>query len=130
MVLPDTSVWVDYSRRGASGTAAAMRGLLDRGEVATCGSVAAEILAGAEGEVAERIWDTLSSLPWVQLPPAGWREVGEVGRLLRRSGEGLPLTDVAIAVSAVRGGHPLWSFDSDFERIAAVLNELKLYRPE
>jgi predicted nucleic acid-binding protein len=104
-----------------------MRGLLDRGEVATCGPVAAEILAGAEGEVAERIWATLSSLPWVQLPAAGWREVGAVARLLRRSGKGLPLTDVVIAVAAARGGHALWSFDSDFERIAPALPELELY---
>ena len=55
MVLPDTSVWVDYSRRGARGPTASMRELLDRGEVATCGPVAAELLAGADGEVAERI---------------------------------------------------------------------------
>jgi predicted nucleic acid-binding protein len=127
MVLPDTSVWVDYSRRGQRGEAAGMRDLLDRGEVATCGPVAAELLVGADGEVAERVWLTLSSLPWVQLPTAAWREVGRLGSRLRRIGQTLPLTDLTIAIAAARAGHALWSLDSDFERIAPVLDGLELY---
>ncbi|MEX2447886.1 MAG: PIN domain-containing protein [Solirubrobacterales bacterium] len=129
MVLPDTSVWVDYSRRGDKGAAAAMRELLDRGEVATCGPVAAEILAGAVGEVEERIWQTLDSLPWAELAPRAWRQVGTVAGALRREGQTLPLTDVTIAVAAARAGHALWSFDSDFERLRAALPDLALYEP-
>lgn len=130
MVLPDTSVWVDFSRRGERGRAAHMRALLDGGEAATCGPVVAELLAGAEGEVAERIWETLSSLPWAELPPSAWRQVGSLAGRLRRQGESLPLTDLAIAVAVARAGHALWSFDADFERIAPLLPELKLVRPE
>ena len=129
MVLPDTSVWVDFSRLGAKGKAAGMRALLDSGEVATCGPVAAELLAGAEGEVAERMWETLSSLPWAELSPVDWREVGATAHRLRRSGQTLPLTDLAIAVAAARGGHTLWSLDSDFERIRPALDGLELYEP-
>lgn len=130
MVLPDTSVWVDFSRRGAKGGASALRGLLDHGEVAVCGPVAAELLAGADGEVAERMWATLSSLPWAELDSAAWREVGAIARRLRRDEQTLPLTDVTVAVAAARAGHLLWSFDGDFERIASVLGELEIYRPE
>lgn len=104
-----------------------MRTLLDSGEVATCGPITAELLAGAEGEVAERMWETLSSLPWVDLGPADWREVGATANRLRRSGQTLPLTDVAIAVAAAHSGHALWSFDSDFKRIRPALDELVLY---
>jgi predicted nucleic acid-binding protein len=128
MVLPDTSVWVDFSRRGAKGRAAEMRALLDQGEIATCGPVAAELLAGADGEVAERMWATLSSLPWVELTSAAWRGVGEVGAHLRQAGQTLPLTDLVIAVAAARAGYVLWSLDSDFERIAPALDGLELYR--
>jgi predicted nucleic acid-binding protein len=106
-----------------------MRELLDGGEVAVCGPVAAELLAGAEGEVAERMWATLSSLPWVELDPVGWHQVGAVAGRLRRTGQTLPLTDLAIAVAAARAGHALWSLDSDFERIAPALDGLELYRP-
>jgi predicted nucleic acid-binding protein len=129
VVLPDTSVWVDFARRGARGEAAELRTLLDSGEVATCGPVAAELLAGAEGEVAERMWEMLSSLPWAEVTPQGWRQVGETARRLRRAGQRLPLTDIAIAAAAARAGHALWSFDADFERIRGTLDELELYEP-
>jgi predicted nucleic acid-binding protein len=130
VVLPDTSVWVDFSRRGGRGRAAAMRGLLDAGEVATCGPVAAELLAGAAGEVAERMGEMLSSLPWAELGPAAWHEVGATANRLRRTGETLPLTDLAIAVAASRAGHVVWSFDFDFERIQPALDGLELYESQ
>jgi len=129
MVLPDTSVWVEFSRRGTEGRAAALAGLLDAGEVVTCGPVAAELLAGARGEVADRVWETLSSLPWAELSSASWKEVGTVAGRLRADGRTLPLTDLVIAVAASGGGHALWSFDADFERIGTVLADLSLYEP-
>lgn len=106
-----------------------MARLLDKGEVSTCGPVAAEVLAGVEGETADRMWATLYSLPWVETGASLWREVGHLARQLRQAGQRLPLTDLAIAVAAVRAEHSLWSFDSDFERIRAVLPELDLYSP-
>jgi predicted nucleic acid-binding protein len=129
MVLPDTSVWVDFSRHGDHGRAAGMRALLDADQVATCGPIAAELLAGSEGEVAERIWQTLSSLPWAELASAAWQEVGTIAHSLRKAGERLPLTDLVIAVASVRAGFELWTFDSDFQRIRSVLRSLELYEP-
>jgi predicted nucleic acid-binding protein len=127
MVLPDTSIWVDFARHGAGGEAASLRTLLDSGDVATCGPVVAELLAGTQGEVTEQIWEVLSSLPWAELAPDGWRQVGETARRLRQGGRKLPLTDIVIATAAARAGHALWSLDTDFEHIAAVLGELEVY---
>jgi predicted nucleic acid-binding protein len=127
VVLPDTSVWVDFARRGAKGRAAALHEFLERGDVATCGPVAAELLAGADGEVADRISATLKSLPWAGLDQAGWHEVGAVASRLRGKGQTLPLTDLAIAVATARAGHVLWSFDSDFDRIHPVVDGLEIY---
>jgi predicted nucleic acid-binding protein len=127
VVLPDTSVWVDFARRGSAGQAAGLRDLLDGGEISTCGPVAAELLAGAEGDVAERISATLASLPWADLSPAAWRDAGVAARRLRKTGQTVPLTDLAIAVAAARAGHVLWSFDADFRRIQPVIDDLVLY---
>ena len=108
-----------------------MRDLLDRGDVATCGPVVAELLAGAEveSELAEQMRAMLLSLPWAELDPAAWAEVGEIANRLRRDDQSLPLTDLAIAVAAVRAGHVLWSFDADFARIVPFLGGPTLYRP-
>jgi tRNA(fMet)-specific endonuclease VapC len=130
VVLPDTSVWVEFSRRGSGGRAAGLAPLLDTGEVATCGPVVAELQAGASGEVAERMWLTLSSLPWAELDAPSWKEVGAIAARLRREGKTLPLTDLVIAVAAASGGHSLWTFDADFERIATVLTDLRLHDPD
>lgn len=104
-----------------------MHDLLDGGEVSTCGPVAAELLAGAEGHVAERISATLASLPWADLSPIAWRDAGVAARQLRKSGQSVPLTDLAIAVAAAHAGHVLWSFDADFKRIQPVIDDLVLY---
>ncbi len=127
VVLPDTSVWVDFARRGVTGKAVDLRDLLDGGEVSTCGPVAAELLAGAEGDVAERISATLASLPWADLSPGAWRDAGVAARRLRKIGQAAPLTDLAIAVAAAHAGHVLWSFDADFKRIQPVIDDLVLY---
>lgn len=39
----------------------------------------------------------------------------------------MPLTDLVIAVAAARAEHVLWSFDTDFERIREVVDDLSLY---
>lgn len=106
-----------------------MRDLLDAGDVVTCGPVVAELLAGADGVVAERMWEMLSSLRWAELDAVGWRQVGLTAHSLRAAGTVLPLTDLTIAVATARAGHSLWSFDGDFERIAPALKGLKLYDP-
>jgi predicted nucleic acid-binding protein len=129
LVLADTSVWVDFARRGRQGGAADLAALLDGGEVSTCGPVVAELIAGSEAEIAERMWATLSSLPWAELTSEAWRDVGTAAGRLRRAGQTLPLTDLTIAIAAAGAGHALWSFDSDFERIHSALPELELYQP-
>lgn len=73
------------------------------------------------------MWETLSSLPWAELNAVGWREVGLTASHLRRGGERLPLTDLAIAVAASRAGYAVWSFGADFERIQPALEDLELY---
>jgi predicted nucleic acid-binding protein len=127
MVLPDTSVWIAYFRSASGAEGDRLEELLEGREVAVCGPVLAELLAGAGESERDAIVGTIGGLPIAELDRGGWEEVGVVARRLRRSGRTLPLTDLAIAVAAARAGHALWSLDRDFERIAPALDGLELY---
>jgi hypothetical protein len=123
-VLPDTSIWVEWLRKRGSED---LDRLLAERSVVACGPVAAELLSGTAPERQEELWVLLTSLRWAELDAYAWRETGIVAGGLRRTGRSLPLTDVAIAVCAVRARATLWTRDDDFERIAEVVPALELY---
>jgi hypothetical protein len=129
VILADTSVWVSYFRDGTRPDDEQLDRLIEAGEVVICGPVLAELIAGAGGKARETITETLAGLPWAELDHSGWLAVGMLAARLRQAGEKLPLTDLVIAVSAAGAGHRLWSLDGDFLRIAAVFEELDLFRP-
>jgi predicted nucleic acid-binding protein len=128
-VLADTSVWVSFLRDGPQGAAGSLAEALRNNEVALCGQVAAELIAGCRPPDQAELWDLLSGLPWGGLGRPQWRRVGETAASLRSRGETVPLTDIAIAVVAVAMRWELWSWDADFSRVAGVLPELVLRRP-
>jgi predicted nucleic acid-binding protein len=129
MVLPDTSVWIPYFRSGSGAEGDRLEALIAGDEVAVCGPVLAELLAGAGDARREAITGTVGGLPFADLDRAGWEDVGALAQRLRQAGRSLPLTDLAIAVAAARGGHAIWSFDADFERIAPALDDFELHLP-
>jgi predicted nucleic acid-binding protein len=128
-VLADTSIWVEYLRRGARSGAARLDDLLVAGEVVVCGPVVAELLAGARSSDRARLWLLLTGLPWAELGPLQWQTVGEVAARLRARGETVALTDIEIAVAAADSSSRLWSRDSDFERLRVDLPSLRFFDP-
>jgi predicted nucleic acid-binding protein len=128
MVLPDTSVWIPYFRSHSGLDGDHLEELIEAGEVAVCGPVLAELLAGAGDAQREAVIGTVGGLPLAGLNRSAWERVGGLARRLREAGQTLPLTDLAIAVAAAEAGHALWSLDSDFERIAPALDGLELHR--
>ena len=128
-VLVDSSVWVDFLKLGSRGPGAPLATLLTRHEVVVCGMVAAELLAGTSPSGRAELWMLMAGLPWIELRHDGWRRVGEVeGDLLAR-GYRIPLTGVAIAVTAVEGRASLWSRDTHFAHVAELLPELQRFEP-
>jgi predicted nucleic acid-binding protein len=128
-VLADTSVWVEYLRRGKGSKSARLDDLLVAGEVLVCGPVVAELLAGAKSADRGRLWLLLTGLPWADLGPVQWQSVGETAARLRERGETVALTDVEIAIAAIDSSARLWTRDSDFKRVRAVLPALQFYDP-
>lgn len=125
-VLADTSVWVDYLRHGADGPAGDLDGYLASGSVVLCGPVAAELLAGVADSGRDELWQLLAGLSWAELGREEWRRVGDVAAAVRRAGTTVALADIEIAVAAAAADAVLWSPDSDFARVEAVLPSLRL----
>ena len=125
-LVADTSVWVEYLRRGAQGWAAELDELLQRREVLMCGPVLAELVAGLPSDRRSGFWVRWQALPWAELERSSWLRAGALAGDLRRRGATVPLTDIVIAVAAARAGATLWSADADFERLTAVMDDLTL----
>jgi predicted nucleic acid-binding protein len=123
----DTSVWVDFLRRGSSGRSARLDELLEADAALVCGPVAAELLAGAGGAQRVELWELFAGLSWAPLGFPQWRKVGEVAATLRERGTRVPLTDIEIAVAAVDSEAALWSWDADFDRVGEVLGDLRRF---
>ncbi len=129
-VLADTSVWIDFLRRGRDGRATRLDALLQEGQVVTCGPVAAELVAGAASEQRDVVWDRLRGLRWVELDADGWRQAGLAYGRLRARGQIVPLADCVIAIATTVAEAELWTFDDDFDRFAEVLPRLRRFDPE
>ena len=126
-VLPDTSVWIDYFR-GAEPAATQLSRFLAEEPPSICGPILAELVAGTPAARREDVWLALASLPFVELGRHSWTRAGELAHELRRRDRSVPLLDVLIAVAAMQADTPLWTRDSEFERIAEVAPELALVR--
>jgi predicted nucleic acid-binding protein len=105
-----------------------LRHLRREGAILVCGPVLAELLKGTPPQRRDSLWASVGSLPWAELDRTGWRLVGETAAELRGAGISIPMTDVEIAVAAVRAEAALWTRDRDFGRIGGVLPALQLYR--
>jgi predicted nucleic acid-binding protein len=137
VILPDTSVWVEYLRssppprsesEGAS-LAGELDALIEQEQVLTCGPVAAELLAGARGDHRDQLAKQLGAQPWIDLKRADWLTVGHTAAKLQERGLTTPLIDVQIAVCAVKAKAELWTLDHDFARVAEALDGLRIRLP-
>ena len=126
MILADSSVWIEYLRRGKAGWGWELDELLVRGELMMCGPVLAELVAGVPAERRSDYALRLRALPWSDLDRDGWLRAGLVRADLRRSGFTVGLIDVLIAVSAARAGAALWTADAAHERITEAMGDLTL----
>jgi predicted nucleic acid-binding protein len=114
MILADTSVWVDFFRRGSERFAKS----LSQGQIATHSVVIGELAAGNLVQRAE----TLSLL--ARLPAALEGSPKECLLYLeshRLYGRGVGWNDIQLLVSAQLSHMPLWSSDIKLAEIGAEL---------
>jgi predicted nucleic acid-binding protein len=114
VILADTSVWVDYLRRGGQDLAE----LLLAGEVVTHSFVIGELACGGLRD-REDFLAMLSALP--ALPKVDEREALDFIEFHRLMGKGLGWVDVHLLASCLLGGTRLWTRD---RKLAGAASDL------
>jgi predicted nucleic acid-binding protein len=103
----------------------------DRRRYAITPIVRMEVLAGASNKDAFESWYYFLSLhPIIEITPAVWDDAALMAFQLKSRGVTVSFQDMLIAAACVAGGHTLWTFDRDFDRIRAVWPQLALHASE
>ncbi len=117
MVLVDSSVYIHLLRSGADAVAE----LTDRfatTEIAGCDLVRCEVLRGViRPKTKTDLTQFFDLLVHVTMDHRAWRETEELAWRLDRDGKVLPLTDLIVAVCALRSGAEVLTRDRHFEMI-------------
>jgi predicted nucleic acid-binding protein len=114
MLLVDSTFYIDLLRARRDPVEVLKPWLL-RDEVLACGIVRCEVLRGiVSRNVHERMKALFEVLPTMQTDEATWERTAELAWNLDRRGVILPLTDLAIAASAIGAGAAVVSTDEHF----------------
>ncbi len=117
MTLVDTSVWIEFFRRGSK--AARLETLLEDNSVLMHAAVLGELALGSLGPQRRRILADLEAIPPAAPLAAG--EVREMIEVRRLHGRGIGWVDVHLLGSALVLGAGLWTLDKKLGRAAAEL---------
>lgn len=129
MVLVDTSVWIEASRRkGELAYKVGLENLLDAYEACVCSPVRLEFLGGSRREDRKKLGFWLDCIPYRSATEAHWQKATLNAWRLRDKGRALPWNDILIATIALELDMRAYAKDAHFEHMAKVLG-LRLYAP-
>ncbi|HEU4427620.1 MAG TPA: PIN domain-containing protein [Myxococcota bacterium] len=117
MILVDTSVWIEFFRRGSA--ASRLAELLAEGGVLTHDFVVGEIALGSLGRRRAEVLRDLQLIP--RLPVLPEREVLHLVETRGLSGAGIGWVDAHLLASAAAAARSLWTLDRRLGRAAARL---------
>lgn len=117
MRLVDTSVWVDFFRRGSA--ASPLARALGDGEVRTHPFVIGELALGSLGRARSAILADLRLLPL--LPILAEAEVHALVEARDLTASGIGWVDAHLIASALIAGCALWTLDRRLARVASAL---------
>ena len=119
-VLVDTSVWVDYLRRGLSPASEELDLLLEENRAVLCGTVELELLQGVRAQEKTSLEELLSALPYAETTREDFQDAGELLRTLRTKGVQIPATNGLIAAVCIRQDLSLLTLDGHFNHVHAL----------
>jgi len=129
MVLVDTSVWIEASRRdGELAYKVGLENLLDAYEACWCSPVKLEFMGGARKEDRNKLAFWFDCIPFRATEEAHWELARANAWRLRDRGHTLPWSDILIASMALDLNMRVYAKDKHFELMSAELG-IQLYKP-
>ncbi|MDQ2867148.1 MAG: PIN domain-containing protein [Verrucomicrobiota bacterium] len=126
MVLVDSSIYIDLLRRGID-PVAELTARFEPTEIVGCDLVRCEVLRGMmRPRTRKYLADFFDLLVHARMDHRAWRDAENLAWRLARAGKILPLTDLIIAVCALRTGAAVATRDAHF----ASVPRLRLVRWE
>ncbi|HIG28543.1 MAG TPA: PIN domain-containing protein [Verrucomicrobiales bacterium] len=117
MILVDSSIFIDWLRNRIDPTKKLIN-WIHANEICSCGIIRAEVLRGIiKANQRQRIQEFFGILPEIQLTSGLLQEVSQLAWSLDRKGRIVPLTDLIIAVAAMKAEATVISLDHHFKSI-------------
>ena len=125
MVIPDTSVWIEYFK-GNEPYFTELHQLIEQGSIYTVEVVFAELLQGAlNAREKQMIIQFYESLPIISTPDS-WIHAGEFSFKEKLVSKGIKLIDAYIISTALRENLRLWTLD---KKILSYLDSKYVFTP-
>lgn len=129
MVLVDTSVWIEASRRkGELAYKVGLENLLEAYEACLCSPVRLEFLGGSHRNERKKLGFWLDCIPYRSATEAHWQTAIQNAWRLRDKGHILPWNDILIATMALDFDMRVYARDGHFNLMAKVIG-LRTYEP-
>ena len=127
MILIDTSAWIEYLRNTGSPTCDLVGELLSQ-DIAICGPVSMEVMAGALSESHLRSLRELTArADTLMVHQSDYEDAAALYRLCRQQGRTVrSQIDCLIAAVAIRNDVPVLHADADFD-VMARYTALRIY---
>ena len=126
MIVADTSVWIDVTRRPQSRRADVLQQLLTADAVALPLPVRLELMSGVAKRHRSAFRRSLSALPVLRPTDETWRDLESWIEPAADAGFRFTVTDLLIAALAKELDALVWSLDGDFEAMEK-LGFVRLY---
>ena len=120
MIVVDTSVWVDVTRRPTSERARVFQQLVDADEVAVALPVRIELMSGVARKHRTQFRRALSALPVLRPTEDTWHLLESWIERASDKGVRFSLPDLMIAALARELDALIWSLDADFEAMEKI----------
>ncbi|PKM79955.1 MAG: PIN domain nuclease [Firmicutes bacterium HGW-Firmicutes-14] len=119
-IMVDTSIWIEYFRGNFCDTNLIEQGL-SLGYVYITGPIVAELLQGVKTSGEHKALSRcISAVPFVECGYQDWVKAGNISFNLRKKGVTVPLTDIIIAVAAIKIEAAVYTRDRHFKEIPGV----------